>query len=109
MAKSTHVIDTSFDAEVLKCDIPVLTDFWAEWSAPCKRVAAYVEEIAEEYAGKVKVAKLDIDDNPMVTSQYSVLSIPTLILFKFGQPVERLTGDIPKATILEKIRPYFDE
>ena len=109
MANLIAVVDTSFDAQVLKCDIPVLADFWATWNGPSKAVDPYLKEIAVDYEGKVKVVKLDIDDNPMVTSNYSVLNIPTLILFKFGQPVERLTGPLSKETILTKIKPYFDE
>ena len=109
MANLVTVVDTSFDAQVLKCDIPVLTDFWAAWSGPSKAVDPHLEAIAADYEGKVKVVKLDIDDNPMVTSNYSVLNVPTLILFKFGQPVERLTGTPSKEMILQKIKPYFDE
>ncbi len=108
MATVTDVVDTSFDPEVLKCDIPVLTNFWAVWSGPSKKIKGYLEEIATEYEGQVKVVNVDIDDNPMTTSQYSVLTIPTLILFKFAQPVERMTEITSKEMILERINPYLD-
>lgn len=109
MAKPIDVTDYSFDPEVLKCDIPVLADFWAEWCGPCHLITPSLEEIAHEYEDQVKVVKLDIDENPLATSNYAVLSIPTLILFKFGQPVVRLTGAAPKEAILEQIKPYFDQ
>ena len=109
MATPVDVVDTSFDAEVLKCDIPVLADFWAEWCGPCKMIAPHVEAIAAEYDDQIKVVRLDIDENPTVASQYSILSIPTLVLFKFGQPVERIIGAVSKEAILNKIKPHFDQ
>ena len=109
MVATVDVIDTSFDAQVLKCDIPVLAGFWAEWSGPSKKIRPALEEIAGEYEGRLKIVKLDIDENPTVASTYSVLNIPTLILFKFGQPVERLVGSMPKQEILGKVLPYVDE
>jgi thioredoxin 1 len=108
MATPVYVTDANFDAEVLKCDIPVLTDFWAEWCGPCKAIAPHLDKIAVEYEGKIKVVKLDVDTNPLAASTYSVLSLPTLILFKFGQPVERLTGTQTQKAILQKIIPYLD-
>ncbi len=108
MATFVHATDNSFDAEVLKCDIPVVADFWAEWCGPCKSVDAYLAEIAAEYPEQLKVVKVDIEANPTVTSNYNVLNIPTLILFKFGQPVERMVGAVPKQAILDKITPYLD-
>ncbi|MBN1218827.1 MAG: thioredoxin [Anaerolineae bacterium] len=109
MATSVPITDASFDAEVLKCDIPVLVDFWAEWCGPCKTIAPTLEEIAAENENRLKVTKLDVDANPLAASHYSVLSIPTLILFKFGQPVEYIVGAQPKKAILDKITPYLDE
>ena len=96
MAKLVQVTDNTFDAEVLKPDIPVLVDFWAEWCSPCKMIAPFLEQIAEEYAGKVKVVKLDVDSSNQTAMQFGIQSIPTLLLFKNGQTVERLVGAMPK-------------
>lgn len=107
MSNPIHVTDANFDAEVLKSDLVVITDFWAEWSRPCKQIAPYLEAIAQEYNNKVKVAKLDIDANPNATATYNVLNMPTLIVFKNGQPVERLVGTIAKNKIEKTIKPYL--
>ena len=109
MADLVAVTDNSFDAEVLKCDIPVLTEFLADWSAPAQALAAQLAEIAAEYEGRLKVVDLDIEVNPLVTSSYNVLNIPTLILFKFGQEVTRVTGVISKTGVLETVLPFLDE
>ncbi|MER3457751.1 MAG: thioredoxin [Chloroflexota bacterium] len=108
MAKPIEVTDATFKQEVLEADKPVLVDFWAEWCMPCHAIAPYVEAIANEYAGKLKVAKLDIDSNMATATQYQVWSIPTLILFKDGQPVERVTGAMPKQRILSYILPHLN-
>ncbi len=108
MAKLVSVTDASFDAEVLKSDLLVVTDFWAEWCGPCRMIAPFLDQIAEEYGDQVKVVKLDIDANPNITSNYSVLSIPTVILFKNGQPVERITGAAPKKKFVNAIKPYLN-
>jgi thioredoxin len=108
MATFVHATDNSFDAEVLKCDIPVIADFWAEWCGPCKTVDAYLDEIAKQYSEQLKIVKVDIESNPVVTSNYTVLNLPTLILFKFGQPVERIVGALSKQAILDKVLPYLD-
>ncbi len=108
MAELVNVTDNSFDAQVLKCDIPVVADFWAEWCEPCKPVESFLNEIAAEYAEQLKVVKVDIEDNPKVTSDYGVLTIPTVIVFKFGQEVERLNGTQTKETLLKKITPHLD-
>jgi thioredoxin 1 len=105
----TSVTDNSFDAQVLKCDIPVIADFWAEWCEPCKALEAPLKEISGEYAEQLKVVKVDIESNPNVTSNYKVLTIPALLVFKNGQVVERLNGRQTKETMLEKIRPHLDE
>ena len=107
MAKPVHVSDSSFDAQVLKSDLPVLTDFWAEWCGPCKVIAPLLEQIAQEYDGRVKIAKIDVDANNQVAMRLGVQSIPTLILFKNGQAVERLVGSMPKERLLARILPHL--
>jgi thioredoxin 1 len=107
MAKPIHVTDRTFDAEVLTSEIPVLTDFWAEWCSPCKMVAPILEEIAEEYDGQIKIAKVDVDTSTQMAARYGVKSIPTLILFTNGQSVERLVGAMPKEQLLSRIHPYL--
>ena len=99
--------DATFDENVKASDVPVLVDFWAEWCGPCKMIAPVLEEIAEEQAGKVRIAKLNIDDNLDVTRRFDVMSIPTLILFKDGEPAARLIGAKPKAALLEEISAYL--
>lgn len=107
MAKLTDVTDLTFDAEVLKPDIPVLVDFWAEWCGPCQMIAPSLEAIAAEYVGRLKVVKLDVDANNQTAITYGVQSIPSLLLFKNGQVVERLVGAMPKDHILERLRPHI--
>lgn len=107
MAKPIHVTDRTFDAEVLTSEIPVLTDFWAEWCSPCKMIAPILEEIAEEYDGELKFAKLAVDENGQTVKRYGVKSIPTLILFRDGQSVESLVGAMSKERLLSRIRPHL--
>lgn len=109
MADLVNVTDASFDAEVLKSDLIVVTDFWAKWSAPCKRVVPYLEAIAEEYKGQVKIAKLDIEANPNTTSAYGVMRLPTIIIFKNGQPVNEVSGTVLKSKIENAFRPYLPQ
>ncbi len=107
MSHPVAVSDTSFQSEVVNADQPVLVDFWAEWCGPCKMIAPILENIAEEYSSSLKIAKLDVDRNPAVSQQFGVMSIPTLILFKDGQPVERLIGYMPKERLLGRIKPHL--
>jgi thioredoxin 1 len=108
MATPTVVTDETFNQTVLKSDQPILVDFWAVWCGPCRMVAPVVDEIAREQEGKLKVMKLDVDDNQNTAMTYGVMSIPTLILFKNGQPVERIVGFRPKADMEKKILPHLD-
>jgi thioredoxin 1 len=101
----TEVTDANFQAEVIECDVPVLVDFWAPWCGPCRRVAPVVEEIAKERGEEMKVVKLNIDDNQGTAVTYDVLSIPTLILFRYGQPAAKVIGAYPKKKLEEQLEP----
>ena len=97
------VSDDTFESVVLKSDTPVLIDFWATWCAPCKAIAPTLEELAKDYDGKVKIVKMNVDDNPSTPGKYGVRGIPTLILFKGGEIVDQLVGAIPKAQIKDLV------
>ena len=98
--------DTNFKQEVLESDIPVLVDFWAEWCAPCRMIAPTVEEIAKEYKGKLKVCKVNVDEAPKTSSEYGIMSIPTLAIFKDGAVKDKVIGVVPKTELVAKITPY---
>ncbi len=97
------VTDDRFEAEVLKSELPVLVDFWAEWCAPCHMIAPAVEELAKAYDGEMKFARMDVDSNNKTALQYGIMSIPTLIIFKGGQEKERIIGAVPKSHLEKKV------
>jgi thioredoxin len=98
--------DATFDAEVLKSDLPVLVDFWAPWCGPCHMIAPVVDELAEAHKGKLKVVKMNVDENGQTPQTYGVMAIPTLILFKDGQVAEKAVGVLPKAKLVELIAKH---
>ena len=102
-----HVTDGNFESEVLKSNLPVLVDFWAEWCGPCRMIGPVVEEIEKELNGKLKVAKINVDEAQGLAASYNVMSIPTLMIFKGGQIVEQMVGAMPKVSLLAKIRPHL--
>ena len=103
MAAPYAVSDVDFAEKVLNSEVPVLVDFWAEWCAPCKMIAPIVEELSQEYDGKLDFAKLDVDSNPTTAMSYGVRSIPTLLIFKGGKPVDQIVGAVPKGVLKKKI------
>jgi thioredoxin 1 len=102
-----HVSDDTFEEEVMKSEIPVLVDFWAAWCGPCQMIAPALEKIAQEYSGRLKVVKLNVDENMKATSKYSVRSIPTLLLFKAGEIKETLVGALPQDKIVSIISKHL--
>jgi thioredoxin 1 len=107
MSAAAQVTDATFDQEVVASDVPVLVDFWAPWCGPCRMVAPVVDEIATQYEGKVKVVKINTDDNPNVANKYGIRSIPTLMIFKGGQKVDTVVGAVPKTTLANTLDKYL--
>ena len=103
----TNVSDMNFDEEVKSSDQPVLVDFWAEWCGPCKMIAPTLEEISKDYAGKLKIVKLNVDDAPDTARRFEVMSIPTLILFKDGEPSLRIIGAKGKGQLVQELDPFL--
>jgi thioredoxin 1 len=105
-ANTQTFTDSAFDADVLKSDVPVLVDFWAEWCGPCRMIAPTVDQVADEFAGKVKVGKLNVDENGNTAMRYNVRGIPTLLLFKGGQIVEQRVGAVSKSDLVKMLEPH---
>src|SRR6266511_5846592 len=103
-----EVSDTSFDGDILKSSVPVLVDFWAPWCGPCRSVASIVDDLATQYAGKIKVAKINVDESTEVAMRYQVTSIPTFILFKNGQVADRVLGAMPRSEFIKFIDRNLD-
>ena len=103
MAGPIDVTDNTWEDEVLNSDLPILVDFWAEWCGPCKMIAPAVHDLAEEYTGKLNVAKVDIDNSPEIATKYGIRSFPALIFFRDGKPVDQVIGALPKGALKKKI------
>jgi thioredoxin len=101
--KVSHVTDSNFEAEVMKSSTPVLVDFWAPWCGPCRAIAPMVDELAEDYSGKLKVVKVNVDDNPMTPARFGVRGIPNLIIVKNGQVAEQIVGAVPKQHLVRAV------
>jgi thioredoxin 1 len=108
MSKPIAITDDSFETDVLQSDKPILVDFWATWCGPCLMIAPLLEEIAEEQSEMLTIAKLDVDENPATPGKFGVMGIPTLILFKDGEDVERITGYMPKDRLWAKLSPHLE-
>ena len=102
-----HLDKNNFDSEVRKSATPVMVDFWAEWCGPCKMLAPIVDQLAGELQGKMKVAKINVDEEPELAGEFNVMSIPTLLVFKNGKPVDQIVGAMPKDRLLAKLNPHL--
>lgn len=100
---AVQVTDSNFEAEILKSSIPALVDFWAPWCGPCRAMGPVIDELAAEFEGKVRIAKMNVDENPATPSKYGIRAIPTIILFKNGEVVEQITGAVSKSSIKDMI------
>ena len=107
MGATKVVTDETFDTEVLQSSKPVVVDYWAEWCGPCRMVSPVLEEIASEHADKIDVVKLNIDDNPKIAQRYSIMAIPTMSVFKNGEPVKQIVGAKPKAALLRELAEFI--
>lgn len=107
MAQPIHITDDSFEQDVIQSEVPVVIDFWATWCGPCRMIAPIMEEMANEYDGKVKVCKLDVDNNQGTAMRFGIRSIPTVLIFKGGELVESIVGAVPKQQILDRLNPYL--
>lgn len=100
---ATQITDAMFENSVIKSDIPVLLDFWAPWCGPCRAIAPVIDELSQEYAGKISFCKMNVDENPVTPAKFSIRSIPTLILFKNGEIVDQIIGAVSKSALKEKL------
>ncbi len=103
MGKPSEVTDSTFDSQVVKSATPVVVDFWAPWCGPCRMIAPIVEELATEYEGKVSFVKVNVDENPQVSMKYGIRSIPALLVFKNGQPIDQIVGAVPKREVKKHV------
>jgi thioredoxin 1 len=109
MAKPVEVSDSTYQSEVIESSIPVLVDFWAPWCGPCRMVGPILEEIASEQDSRLKIAKVNVDEHQQHAGQLGVFNIPTMILYKDGQPVEKIVGALPKNQLLDRLSPYLTQ